>query len=57
MIFYFSLLLLLSSIDAFRNGGRAAVYLDAADPHGYAIGEAEVVYWGLCPGCSTAHRS
>jgi Fe2+ or Zn2+ uptake regulation protein len=27
--------------------------LTAADDHGYAIDEAEVVYWGLCPGCST----
>ncbi|MEA2166879.1 MAG: Fur family transcriptional regulator, stress-responsive regulator [Solirubrobacteraceae bacterium] len=26
--------------------------LTAADPHGYAIDEAEVIYWGLCPGCS-----
>src|ERR1700736_3419158 len=26
--------------------------LTAADHHGYAIDEAEVVYWGLCPGCS-----
>jgi Fur family ferric uptake transcriptional regulator len=29
--------------------------LTVADDHGYAIDEAEVVYWGLCPGCSTAH--
>jgi len=29
--------------------------LTAADHHAYAIDEAEVVYWGLCPGCSTAH--
>jgi Fe2+ or Zn2+ uptake regulation protein len=29
--------------------------LTAADDHGYAIDEAEVVYWGLCPGCSAAH--
>ena len=27
--------------------------LTASDDHGYAIGEAEVIYWGLCPGCST----
>ncbi len=26
--------------------------LTAADEHGYAIDEAEVVYWGLCPDCS-----
>jgi Fe2+ or Zn2+ uptake regulation protein len=31
----------------------AAPCLTAADHHGYAIDEAEVVYWGLCPGCST----
>jgi Fe2+ or Zn2+ uptake regulation protein len=29
--------------------------LTAANDHGYAIDEAEVVYWGLCPGCSTEH--
>src|SRR6266542_483797 len=28
--------------------------LTASDDHGFSIGEAEVVYWGLCPGCSTA---
>jgi Fe2+ or Zn2+ uptake regulation protein len=28
--------------------------LTAADDHGYAIEEAEVVYRGLCPACSTA---
>jgi Fur family ferric uptake transcriptional regulator len=27
--------------------------LTASDDHGYAIGEAEVIYWGLCPDCST----
>jgi Fe2+ or Zn2+ uptake regulation protein len=26
--------------------------LTASDDHGYAIDEAEVVYWGLCPACS-----
>ena len=31
--------------------------LTAADHHGYAIDEAEVVYWGLCPGCSAANRA
>jgi Fur family transcriptional regulator, stress-responsive regulator len=31
--------------------------LTASDDHGYAIGEAEVIYWGLCPGCSTARSS
>jgi Fe2+ or Zn2+ uptake regulation protein len=29
--------------------------LTASDDHGYAIDEAEVVYWGLCPDCTTAH--
>ena len=29
--------------------------LTASDDHGFAISEAEVTYWGLCPGCSTAH--
>jgi len=28
--------------------------LTAADDHGYAIDEAEVVYWGLCPDCGVA---
>ena len=28
--------------------------LTASDDHGFAIDEAEVTYWGLCPGCSTA---
>ncbi len=28
--------------------------LTASDDHGFSINEAEVVYWGLCPGCSTA---
>ena len=27
---------------------------DRVDDHGYEIDEAEVIYWGLCPGCSTA---
>jgi Fur family transcriptional regulator, stress-responsive regulator len=27
--------------------------LNASDDHGYSIDEAEVIYWGLCPGCST----
>jgi Fe2+ or Zn2+ uptake regulation protein len=26
--------------------------LTAAQDHGFAIEEAEVIYWGLCPGCS-----
>src|SRR3954447_4549916 len=29
----------------------AAPCLAAADAHGYAIDEAEVIYWGLCPAC------
>ncbi|MFF4590538.1 Fur family transcriptional regulator [Streptomyces sp. NPDC001388] len=28
--------------------------LTAADDRGFAIDEAEVIYWGLCPACSTA---
>src|SRR6478672_7939641 len=28
--------------------------LTADDDHGYAIDEAEVVYWGWCPACRTA---
>jgi len=31
--------------------------LTASDDHGFAIGEAEVVYWGYCPDCTTAERS
>ena len=34
--------------------------LTASDAHGFVIDEAEVVYWGRCPDCSTApsdHRS
>jgi Fe2+ or Zn2+ uptake regulation protein len=31
--------------------------LTASDDHGYTIGEAEVIYWGLCPACSTAGSS
>jgi Fur family transcriptional regulator, stress-responsive regulator len=27
--------------------------LTASDAHGFVIDEAEVVYWGLCPACST----
>jgi Fe2+ or Zn2+ uptake regulation protein len=30
----------------------SAPCLTAGDHHGFAIDEAEVVYWGLCPGCS-----
>jgi Fe2+ or Zn2+ uptake regulation protein len=28
--------------------------LTAADDHGFVIDEAEVIYWGTCPDCSTA---
>ncbi|MCX5371777.1 transcriptional repressor [Streptomyces sp. NBC_00015] len=28
--------------------------LTASDDRGFAIDEAEVIYWGLCPDCSTA---
>jgi Fur family transcriptional regulator, stress-responsive regulator len=31
--------------------------LTASDDHGFSIDEAEVVYWGLCPDCSTARDS
>jgi Fe2+ or Zn2+ uptake regulation protein len=31
--------------------------LTASDDHGFAIDEAEVVYWGLCPSCSTTPSS
>ncbi|WP_144122539.1 Fur family transcriptional regulator [Catellatospora sichuanensis] len=28
--------------------------LTASDDHGFVVDEAEVVYWGTCPGCATA---
>ncbi|MGX4693967.1 Fur family transcriptional regulator [Streptomyces sp. JNUCC 63] len=28
--------------------------LTASEDHGFSIDEAEVTYWGLCPGCSTS---
>lgn len=31
--------------------------LTAADDHGYRLDEAEVIYWGLCPECSTPGSS
>jgi Fur family ferric uptake transcriptional regulator len=31
--------------------------LAASDDRGFAIDEAEVIYWGLCPDCSTAPGS
>ncbi len=27
--------------------------LTASDDHGYVVDEAEVVYWGVCPACSS----
>jgi len=35
----------------------AAPCLTASDDHGFALEEAEVVYWGMCPGCSPAPTS
>lgn len=29
--------------------------LVASDDHGFIIDEAEVIYWGLCPKCSSVH--
>jgi len=29
--------------------------LTASDDHGFTVDEAEVVYWGTCPQCATAH--
>ncbi len=31
--------------------------LTASDTHGFTIDEADVIYWGLCPGCSTVRTS
>ncbi|MFD4505907.1 Fur family transcriptional regulator [Streptomyces sp. NPDC058457] len=31
--------------------------LTASEDHGFAIDEAEVIYWGLCPACSTVSIS
>lgn len=31
--------------------------LTASDDHGFSIDEAEVIYWGRCPDCSTAQSS
>jgi Fur family transcriptional regulator, stress-responsive regulator len=33
----------------------AAPCLTPSGDHGFAVDEAEVTYWGLCSGCSTAH--
>ncbi len=31
--------------------------LTASDDHGFTVDEAEVVYWGTCPACSTVRTS
>ena len=31
--------------------------LTPSDNHGFSVDEAEVVYWGLCPACSTVRLS
>jgi Fur family transcriptional regulator, stress-responsive regulator len=31
--------------------------LTASDDHGFTIDEAQVIFWGLCPNCSTARSS
>jgi Fe2+ or Zn2+ uptake regulation protein len=31
--------------------------LTASDDHGFSIEEAQVIYWGQCPACSTARSS
>ncbi|ANI40034.1 Fur family transcriptional regulator [Mycolicibacterium vaccae] len=31
--------------------------LTASDPLGFEVDEAEVIYWGICPDCSTAPSS
>ncbi|WP_407645988.1 transcriptional repressor [Actinacidiphila oryziradicis] len=45
-----------SSPDADRAVGEAPC-LTASDDRGFSTDEAEVIYWGLCPGCSTARSS
>lgn len=35
----------------------AAPCLDPSEDHGFVIDEAEVVFWGLCPSCSTRSTS
>ncbi|WP_110469704.1 Fur family transcriptional regulator [Williamsia limnetica] len=30
--------------------------LTASDSHGFVLDEAEVIYWGLCPGCASTSR-
>jgi Fur family transcriptional regulator, stress-responsive regulator len=31
--------------------------LTASDDHGFSIDEAEVIYWGVCPGCCAARST
>lgn len=31
--------------------------LTASDSHGFVVEEAEVVYWGTCPGCATTRTA
>lgn len=31
--------------------------LTASEDHGFSVDEAEVIYWGLCPACSTVSSS
>jgi Fur family ferric uptake transcriptional regulator len=45
------------AIDDVDCAAGEAPCLSASDDHGYSIDEAEVVYWGLCPACSTAQKS
>jgi Fur family ferric uptake transcriptional regulator len=35
----------------------SAPCLVASDDHGYAIDEAEVIYWGTCPVCASSSTS
>jgi Fe2+ or Zn2+ uptake regulation protein len=35
----------------------SAPCLTAADHHGYVLDEAEVIYWGVCPACSSTRNS
>jgi Fur family transcriptional regulator, stress-responsive regulator len=43
-----------SAIDDVACAVGSAPCLTASDDYGYAIDEAEVIYWGLCPRCATA---
>jgi Fur family transcriptional regulator, stress-responsive regulator len=36
---------------------NATPCLDASDPQGFTIDEAEVTYWGLCPACQTTQEN